>query len=226
MTEMPDWMKLIPEADLRTYRSGGFLGSQARGRRPGLLVIDCSWSFCGREGQSLEEAIAEFPTACGPAAWQALPRIAELLALFRARDLPVIFTHGNPPMNNHAGKATKSIRKTAMPADAEDFPPIIAPLPDECIIAKNKASTFFGTMLATTLVRMGVDSLIVCGVSTSGCVRASVVDSFSHGFITTVVADACFDRSEFAHAANLFDMAAKYADVVDSGDVPALLPNQ
>jgi maleamate amidohydrolase len=218
------WMALIPDSDRRTYRSGGFLSGLAAGARPALVVIDCTWSFCGSQGLTLEQAIEEFHTACGPAAWDALPRIATLIDLFRARGLPIVFTHSDVRDTPFTGKATKSRRPPSTKPHAEDFPPPVTPLPDEWVLAKTKASAFFGTPLTTWLVREQVDTLVFCGVSTSGCVRASVVDGFSHGFATVVVDDCCFDRSEFAHAANLFDMAAKYAAVVPLSGVAGLLP--
>jgi maleamate amidohydrolase len=228
MTETPErpWMGLIPEADRRTYRSGGFLGNLQAGVRPALIVVDCTWSFCGSQGLTLEEAMAEFSTACGPAAWDALPRIAELIALFRARGLPLVFTNSDKADTPHTGRATKSTKASSAKPHAEEFPPVIAPRAGEWVLSKTKASTFFGTPLATWLTRERVDTVVFCGVSTSGCVRASVVDGFSHGFATMVVDDCCFDRSAFAHAANLFDMAAKYAAVVSLAEMPGLLPAQ
>jgi len=91
------------------------------------------------------------------------------------------------------------------------------------VLEKTKASVFFGTPLATWMLKERIDTAVVCGVSTSGCVRASVVDSFSHGLSTFVVDECCFDRSEFAHAANLFDMNAKYASVVSLDEIEGLL---
>ena len=89
-------------------------------------------------------------------------------------------------------------------------------------MAKTKASAFFQTSLTAYLIKEGVDTLVFCGVSTSGCVRASVVDGFSHGFQTFVVDECCFDRSEYAHAANLFDMQAKYAVVQSLAQTEAM----
>jgi len=94
------------------------------------------------------------------------------------------------------------------------------------VLPKTKASVFFQTPLNAYLVKQGVDTLIYCGVSTSGCVRASVVDGFSNGYQTIVVDEACFDRSQFAHAANLFDMNAKYAAVVSLEEATAMMRNK
>ncbi len=218
------WMSLIPEAEFATYRAGGFMSALPTGSRMALIVIDVTKGFCGSPGLTLEQAIAEYPTACGPAAWEAMPRITALIDLFRARQLPIIYTLSDTPGVVHAGRATKSKRATAMPASANEFPPEINPRPEEWVLGKCKASAFFGTPLTIHLTRAGIDTLVFCGVSTSGCVRASVVDGFSHGYSTIVIDDCCFDRSAFAHAANLFDMSAKYAHVLSLADLPALLP--
>lgn len=99
----------------------------------------------------------------------------------------------------------------------------LEPSPDELVISKQYPSAFFGTSLASTLTSLGVDNVILTGLTTSGCVRASCVDAMSHGFITTVVRDACGDRHEAPHEANLFDMNAKYADVVSEDEIIAHL---
>lgn len=95
----------------------------------------------------------------------------------------------------------------------------LAPTEDELVISKQYASAFFGTSLAATLTASGVDTLIITGVSTSGCIRATCIDTISNGFIPIVVADACGDRHQAPHDANLFDMNAKYGDVVDEAAV-------
>src|SRR6188508_423746 len=82
---LKDWMQFVPEADLATYRAGGFLGELALGERTALIVVDVTMGFCGSPGLSLEQAIAEFATACGPVSWETMPRLARLIELFRAR---------------------------------------------------------------------------------------------------------------------------------------------
>ncbi len=104
-----------------------------------------------------------------------------------------------------------------------DWPRGLTPTENELVISKQYPSAFFGTSLASTLTAMGVDNVILTGLTTSGCVRASCVDSMSHGFITTVVSDACGDRHSEPHEANLFDMQAKYADVVSEEEIIAHL---
>lgn len=103
------------------------------------------------------------------------------------------------------------------------WPAGLEPRPDELVISKQYPSAFFGTSLASTLTASRVDSVILTGLTTSGCVRASCVDSMSHGFTTAVVREACGDRHASPHEANLFDMNAKYADVVSEEEVVAYL---
>lgn len=104
-----------------------------------------------------------------------------------------------------------------------DWPEGLEPNDDELIISKQYPSAFFGTSLASTLTSLGVDNVILTGLTTSGCVRASCVDAMSHGFITSIVREACGDRHEAPHEANLFDMQAKYADVVSEEEIIAHL---
>ncbi len=99
----------------------------------------------------------------------------------------------------------------------------LAPREDELVITKQYPSAFFGTSLASTLTAAGIDSVLLTGLTTSGCVRASCVDAMSHGFRTAVVADACGDRHKAPHDANLFDMNAKYADVVSEEEAETYL---
>ena len=97
---------------------------------------------------------------------------------------------------------------------------------DELVVSKQYPSAFFGTSLASTLTTWGIDTLIITGLTTSGCVRASCVDACCHGFIPIVVREACGDRHAAPHEANLFDMNAKYADVVSEHEVLAYLAAQ
>lgn len=103
------------------------------------------------------------------------------------------------------------------------WPEGLEPGDGEFVVSKQYPSAFFGTSLASTLHTGGVDTLIITGVTTSGCIRATCVDALSHGFIPIVISDACGDRHEAPHEANLFDMNAKYGDVVDSQEVLAYL---
>ena len=220
---MKEWMKLIPEADVQTYLRGGLLADIKFGKRPGLLVVDCIYGFTGSEGLTLEQAIAEFSTACGPISWETIPRIARLISIFRELKLPIVFTRNEPYDTLYVGRTTKRKPRGIEQPKFNEFPPAITPKSDEWVLAKTKASAFFHTPLTAYLIKQGVDTLVVCGVSTSGCVRASAVDAHSNGFTTFVVDNCCFDRSYFAHCANLFDIQAKYAAVLSLDELVTLL---
>jgi maleamate amidohydrolase len=220
---MKDWLKMIPAEELKTYRSAGFVPDPDIGQKPCLIVVDVTYGFTGSEGLSLDEAVAEFHTACGPAAWEAMPRIGRLIELFRSLRLPIVFTRSDLSATAFTGKATTSKRAGRPPEKFNEFPPAVIPREGEWVLEKTKASCFFQTPLSAYLVKQGVDTAVVCGVSTSGCVRASAVDAFSHGFKTIVVDDCCFDRSYFAHCANLFDLQAKYAAVLSLGELRQVL---
>jgi nicotinamidase-related amidase len=221
---MKKWMELIPESERRFYAKAGFQGDMALGSNAALIVVDVTMGFCGSVGLSLDEAIREFPTACGPMAWETMPHIARLIELFRAENLPIIYTLSDTEGTRFAGKATKSKRSGGRPAPGyNDFPLAITPQEGDWVLPKTKASGFFQTSLAAYLTRQHVDTVVVCGVSTSGCVRATTVDAHSHGYNTFLVEDCCFDRSYFAHCANVFDMNAKYATVLSVDELKGLI---
>ena len=108
---------------------------------------------------------------------------------------------------------------SASPSDSNEVVAEIAPLPDEPVLPKTKPSLFHGTPLLDLLVADGIDSLVVTGGTTSGCVRATVVDAFSHNLAVLVAEDGVFDRGELSHAVNLFDMDEKYADVLPAAEI-------
>ena len=220
---MKKWIEMIPESERRFYNKAGFQGDMSLGSHTALIVVDVTVGFCGSVGLSLDEAIREFPTACGPMAWETMPQIAKLIGLFRSAELPIVYTNGDLPNTPYSGKATKS-KRGGLPAPVyNDFPLAITPRDADWVLPKTKASGFFQTPLAAYLTRKHVDTVGVCGVSTSGCVRATTVDAHSHGYTTFVIDDCCFDRSYFAHCANLFDMNAKYATVVSVDELKALM---
>ena len=219
---MKEWMKLIPKSELALYEKVGFALDARLGRHPVLIVVDVTYGFTGSEGLTLEQAIAEFQPACGPVSWETMPRIARLIGRFRDLRLPVVFTRSALKDVPFTGKSTRPKRDaTKLPGKFSEFPPAIAPRTGEWVLEKTKASAFFQAPLAAYLIRQAIDTVVVCGVSTSGCVRATAVDAHSHGFNTLVVDDCCFDRSPFAHASNLFDLT-KYASVISLGELEAL----
>lgn len=196
------------------------------GERPVLLLVDLYRDVFGDEPLPLLDSITRWPSSCGLAGWNALPHIERVLAAARAAGIPVVHVTGLatvPPWRRtpRGGRPVDGPVDTERRARGYEIMPQVAPTDGEVVIAKAAPSAFFGTPLAGYLNQVRADTLIVVGESTSGCVRASVVDACAYRYRVTVVADGVFDRTEAAHAMNLFDMAHKYADVVPSDVVVA-----
>lgn len=184
------------------------------GRRPALLLIDCYRKVFGDYPQPLAEAIEDHPSTCGLAGWEALEPLERLLEAARGSGVPVVHTTGQWRPEARLGATTRRARVAGEDDPAEyEFVPPLAPCAGELVVDKSRASAFFGTPLSTWLRQLDVDTLVVGGETTSGCVRASVVDAYSHGFDVVVVEEATFDRSQLSHKVNLFDMHLKYAAV-------------
>lgn len=216
---MRDWEKIIPEYDRKVYEKAGYAGKQAFGERPALLVIDMILGFTGTKPMETLEAIDEFRSSCGKVAWQALPYIRKLIVACRRQDIPVVYSTSDPGFKAVFGNATKRRREgTTMTDLSVEFPQMIRPRKDEFVIRKARASAFFGTHLVTYLTRKGVDSLLVTGCTTSGCVRSTVIDGYSYGYPVFVVEEGVFDRSPFSHLVNLYEMNSKYANVVTAAE--------
>jgi nicotinamidase-related amidase len=195
----------------KNYAAGGFGKSLQPGRRPALLVVDFVRAYLV-PGSPLYAGVEAACDAC-----------RELLAAARAAGIPVFHTN----VHYQAGGRDGGVFFRKVPAlacfeagarpDLAAFAEGLEPAAGEIVITKQYASAFFGTSLASTLTALGVDTVIIAGVSTSGCVRATAVDACQHGFVPLVVREAVGDRHEGPHAANLFDLQAKYAEVVTLG---------
>jgi maleamate amidohydrolase len=192
-----------------------------------LLLVDLYNKAFGAGPAPLAEAVTSEPSSCGEAGWAALPVLQELLHTARRSDVPVAHTVGDSPASGRDGVLrTEHVAAGADPARSAWGNTIIEPLTPregELVVAKARASAFFGTSLQSSLEALGVHSLVVAGESTSGCVRATVVDAFSLGFDVVVVEEATFDRSPLSHKVNLFDMHCKYATVVHADQAVPLL---
>ena len=223
---MRPWSGIVSEEEERRYDAAGFGRSQGAGRRPGLLIIDVQYRTVGTERRPYWQAIEEYPTACGAEGLAAVDHIAPLLAAFRERGLPVLYPHVAPKnAATDAGRLAEKIPAIlGIDARGYEFVAEVAPQPGDVLLPKKHPSAFFGTPLVSHLIDLGVDTLFVTGCTTSGCVRASVTDAFAYNFKVVVPQDCVYDRSPTAHAVNLFDMNAKYADVLPVAEALALLP--
>jgi maleamate amidohydrolase len=193
-------------------RHAGFHGRGGLGRRPALIVVDVNRGFTDPES----------PLVCDLD--EVIVAIQRLLGEMRSAGLPVVYTTVS---YEEGDKATAAAFLDKIPALLTleagsrfvEIDPRIAPREDEPVLNKLFASAFFGTPLSSFLVANGCDSLVVTGASTSGCVRATVVDAIQHGYRPVVPREAVGDRNPEAHAANLYDIDTKYGDVVSVDDV-------
>ncbi|PNU03348.1 isochorismatase family protein [Novosphingobium guangzhouense] len=218
------WTGIVSEEEERRYRAAGFGRPGGIGKRPALLIIDVQYRTIGTRELPFWHAIEEFKTSCGDAGWQAVRHIAPLLAKFRELGLPVLYPHVAPKEAFDQGRlAAKVPELMTIAAEGYRFVEEVAPLPGDVLLPKKHPSAFFGTPLASYLIDLGCDSVVVTGCTTSGCVRGSVVDAFAYNFRVTVPEECVYDRSPTAHAVNLFDMAYKYADVEPLAQVLAAL---
>lgn len=218
------WAGIVSADEIAAYEAAGFGRPQGMGKYPALLIIDVQYRTVGTQRQPFQEAIKEFKTACGEVGWRAVDHIRPLLELFRELQLPVIYPYVSPKESFDVGRlAEKAPALMKVAANGYQFVPEVAPREQDILLPKKHPSAFFGTPLISYLVDLGVDSLVVTGCTTSGCVRGSVVDGFAYNFRCTVPIECVYDRSATSHAVNLFDMAAKYADVKPVADVMAEL---
>ena len=183
-----------------------------RSQPTALIVIDVVESFVGPDVPVVEaQELAR--TACGERAWAAIPQIGLVLEEFRRRSWPVVFTVVSSEQRV-VGAATRGEARADSPLSAERVIPELAPREGEWVLGKNRASVFFATSLLPYLVQRGITRLVLTGCSTSGCVRASAVDATSWGFDVKVLEDATFDRVGRLHDGALFDIDAKYGEVL------------
>jgi maleamate amidohydrolase len=211
------WKDLVDEEVLEIYEP--YRREVRVGRRPALLAIDLYNKVYQGGNRPVREVNRRYSGSCGEHAWKALEPTRKLLAAAREAGIPVIYT------TRHAATDIRSTHRR-MGRETEELYHIkeeLAPMPGDLVIYKERASCFFGTPLIAHLRRFGAESLIICGESTSGCVRASTVDAYSYGFHNVVVEECTYDRSLLSHKVNLFDLHHKYADVMHVEEVIAQL---
>ena len=176
------------------------------GSRPAVLVVDFSCGFTDPE------------CALGSDLTPQVEATRRLLDAAREKELPVIFTTiGFEPSLKDGGlwlQKVPSLGDLQLGGHWVEIDPRLAPRPDETVIVKKGASAFFGTNLAAILISQGIDSVVLCGATTSGCIRATAIDLLQYGFPTLVPRECVGDRAQAPHDANMFDIQAKYADVV------------
>ena len=218
------WADSISADDEQRYAAAGFGHPIGMGSRPALLIIDLQYRSTGSRPMPFFEALEEYRTSCGDVGWAAVTQVHRLLTRFRAAGWPVLYPFVAPKQEFDAGALGAKVPAIMdISAAGYRFVDEIAPQQQDVLLPKRHPSAFFGTPLVSYLVARGIDSLVVTGATTSGCVRSTVVDGFAYNFKITVPSDAVYDRTPTVHQVNLFDMAQKYADVMSTDEVLAAL---
>lgn len=221
---MNPWDGIISQQELDAYNASGFGRPSGLGERPALLIIDVQYRTVGTKPMPFWDAIKEFPTACGQVGWDAVGNIAKVLEVFRQRNWPVLYPHVSLKESFDTGRLAEKVPAIMTVArKGYDFVEEVKPAQGDILLPKKHPSAFFGTPLVSYLINAGVDTLVVTGCTTSGCVRGTVVDAFAYNFRVTVPHDCVYDRGQTSHAVNLFDMAQKYADVMTTTECIAKL---
>lgn len=217
---MATWDDALTERDKKVFALSGFGKRAGFGQRPALLVIDMNYNFVGDKPEPILKSIERYRNSCGEEGWQGVYHIQELLQEARKKHLPTFYTTGHEGGSSVAfgrwhGKNTRGAEDVGEHwAKGNEIVAEIAPREGDVVVKKQKPSAFFGTPLTSMLNEVHADTVIVTGCTTSGCVRASTIDAFSFNFRVAVVEECVFDRGQASHKINLFDMNAKYADVV------------
>jgi nicotinamidase-related amidase len=220
------WDDLLSETDRKVIENAGYGKARGLGNTPLLTVIDCQYNYIGADEPILDQQ-DRWPAGGGAEAWTAVRVAGSLLDVARDAGVPVLYTRNvqkrTMRFDSFAGKSTWDKAATLDGTEGSRIVSEIEPHDDDLVLDKSYASAFFGTPMLTYLVGLGIDTLVIMGVSTSGCVRATAVDAVTRGFKVAVVADAVADRIVSSHKVALLDMWMKYTDVIYSAEAQTYL---
>lgn len=208
------WKDIVSDEILKVYEP--YRRETGVGARPALLAIDLYNLVYQGGAREPHDLVGTWPSSCGRYAWEAVEPTKRLFAAARAAGLTVLYT--TAPATSRVAATNRQVGLGSSDEDYGIFDEF-APEDGDVLIVKERASGFYGTPLLPELTRRGISSLIVCGTSTSGCVRASVVDAYSAGFHVAIAEECVFDRSPLSHKVNLFDLHHKYADVLHVDEI-------
>ena len=212
------WRDVVSDGALKIYKH--YERQTYVGKKPALLAIDLYKLAYQGGPKPVEELVDIYPSSCGQFAWNAIPSTESLFKAARAVGIPIIYSTTEARPETNVGHAYATNRQKVQRApDVWEIKEEFEPQEGDLMVYKQRASAFVGTPLIPQLNQMGVDSLIVCGESTSGCVRASVVDGYSNGIHVTIAEECVFDRHELSHKICLFDLHHKYADVMHTDKI-------
>jgi nicotinamidase-related amidase len=216
------WRDVVPDKVLQQYRR--FRRDVHVGAAPALIAIDLYELVYQGGPLPIDEVVLQYPSSCGEFAWAAIPPTKRLFEAARGAGIPIFYSTAESRPDAHPDDviATKLPKFPDEPG-VFDIRVDFAPQKTDTIIRKARASAFYGTPLTAHLVERGIQSVIMIGESTSGCLRASAVDAYSNGFHVTIVEECCYDRFLLSHQINLFDLHHKYADVMHVDEVIAHL---
>ena len=229
------WGEHFPEDELQVLSEAGYGRQMGFGSSPALLVVDVTYGFCGAVPKPILDAVRVGRRSCGDRAWDKMQSMRDVLDAARTAGIPVIFSTMRDPKSPAyepgfwGQKNVRGVEDNASTVDTSRDNEVVdelQPREGELVIDKDKPSIFHGTGLLPYLVARGIDSLIIYGGTTSGCVYASSVDGFSYNYKVAVVGDASFDRVDTPHWAALLDIDMKYGDVVDTQQVIRFLDNR
>ncbi|MGO4887581.1 isochorismatase family protein [Anaerobacillus sp. MEB173] len=217
MSRVRPWEELLSETDKEVVKKGGYGKSRGLGKKPLIMVIDIQNNYVGEDKPILDQ-IGEWPSGGGEAGWRAIEKVEKLLDKAREDNVPILYTRNvqkNISFDSFSNKTNRDQSKYVDGHFGAEIVERVAPKEGELVLDKAYASAFYATPLVSWLVKLGVDSLLIVGGSTSGCVRATAVDAVSRNFNVAIIEDCVYDRIELSHKASLFDLWMKYTDVIN-----------
>ena len=215
------WDDVLTKRDRVVVQKGGYGKSRGLSASPCLMVIDPQYIYVGEDRPLLDQQ-DRWPAGCGAGAWAGIRNIKKLIEHARQRKVPIIYTrltHKRTLAFDGFAKKTERKGDAFLEGSREtEIVDELTPLEGDLVVDKNYASAFYGTPMVSYLNALGVDTILMTGGSTSGCVRATAVDAISRNYNVAVIEDCVFDRIEISHKVNLFDLWMKYCDVITSED--------
>jgi len=217
------WAGLLSDEELEVIERGGYGKRRGLGDSPAVVVIDCQYNHIGADAP-IRDQLDEWPAGAGHAGWRVVRTTKKLLDVARQYSIPVIYTRYcysemGARFDAFGKKRGRSLNAFVAGSPGTEIVAEISPQCNDLVIDKVHASAFFGTALISYVIQMKVDTLLITGVSTSGCVRATAIDAVSMNFNVAVVADGVGDRIDSSHRSSLLDLWMKYTDVVYSDEV-------